>query len=185
MRYQQPVRSAIGPVSQSAFVMFLLFLIRLCYAFVNSISYADSNISLRGECRMKILIVDNNRTNSGIMAAILEKKDYSVMTAPNEKEAFGLIIHDTPDLILVDSKCREVKSFCQLIHKHTDIPLIIITDIKKRFEDFRYLETEADDFIIRPFVAEVLSFTIKSTFKRKAAQTASHNHKEVQLALMI
>ncbi len=113
----------------------------------------------------KILLVDDEPDLLKIATARLKKAGYEVVTAINGKEALELIKSASPDLILLDLRlpilsggdvCKKVKSDEATRH----IPVIIITASTDSLEE-KAREFGAEDFLIKPFEAEILLAKVK------------------------
>jgi DNA-binding response OmpR family regulator len=112
-----------------------------------------------------ILIIEDEPDLLQLATLRLEKSGYEVAAALNSKQAFDLIAEKTPDLILLDlllsgergeEICKRLKSDSKL----KKIPIIIFSasacDISVKLE-----ETQADDYIIKPFDTDELLGKIK------------------------
>ena len=58
-----------------------------------------------------VLIVDDSATNLVLLEAILQEEGYRTFTAFNAKEAFSIIEHKKPDIILLDLLMPQVSGF--------------------------------------------------------------------------
>ncbi len=113
----------------------------------------DHNNLLKGK---KILIVDDDRRNSFVLATILENKDMEVVAAYHGQEALS-ILDELPDidLVLMDimmpvmdgykamQKIREQSRFHQL-------PIIAITAKAMKEDKAKCLEAGANDYLSKP-----------------------------------
>ncbi|RKY41142.1 MAG: hypothetical protein DRP85_07075 [Candidatus Makaraimicrobium thalassicum] len=116
----------------------------------------------------KILVADDEIDILTVIAFRLESLGYEVLTAVNGKEALDSIQKQTPDLILLDLRmpvmdgyevCRRLKSDEKLKH----IPVILLTAsvVSEMVQKTR--ELEADDYVIKPFIAEELAEKIRKS----------------------
>jgi len=105
---------------------------------------------------MKILVVEDSRTQAESLRYILEKKGYKVVLATNGREAMEQIGDSRPDLVLTDivmpemdgyELCRRIKTDGSL----KSIPVIIVTQLFDPVDVVRGLEAGADNFIIKPY----------------------------------
>jgi len=103
----------------------------------------------------KILIVDDDPDALDTMSAILESRDYLVLTATSGLEGVNKARAEKPDLIILDVMMPELDGFeaCKMIKESgeiKDIPVILLTglgivgDIEKGFA------VGAADFIVKP-----------------------------------
>jgi DNA-binding response OmpR family regulator len=113
----------------------------------------------------KVLIVDDNIYILELLETLLSKHGFEVEKVLHAKETFRTVRLSAPDLILLDiglagydgiQICKELKSNDS---KFRDIPVILLSslaDLEKR-----YLESEANDFIQKPFNTKDLIAKIK------------------------
>lgn len=95
------------------------------------------------------------------------QKIYNVYEAANGEEALAIIQNIIPDLIISDimmpgidglELCRRVKAADNISH----IPFILLTGLSTEEEQFKSLETGADDFILKPFNFQILEAKISN-----------------------
>jgi len=95
------------------------------------------------------------------------QKIYNVYEAANGEEALAIIQNIIPDLIISDiimpgigglELCRRVKADSKISH----IPVILLTGLSTEEEQFKSLETGADDFILKPFNFQILEARISN-----------------------
>jgi len=114
----------------------------------------------------KILIVDDDPDALDTMAAILETRDYLVLTATSGLEGVSTARTEKPDLIVLDVMMPELDGFeaCRMIKESAeikDIPVILLTglgivgDIEKGFA------AGAADFVVKPINWDLLFSKIK------------------------
>jgi two-component system, sensor histidine kinase and response regulator len=105
---------------------------------------------------MRILVVEDSRTQAESLRYILEKKGYTVILATNGRDALDQIGAGRPDLVLTDIMMPEMDGYelCQRIKSDTSlrsIPVIIVTQLFDPVDVVRGLESGADNFIIKPY----------------------------------
>lgn len=111
----------------------------------------------------RILVVEDNPVNRMLLASIVRKEGYDVITAASGKEALALIGKSTFDLILLDivmpemdgfSVCRILQSDAQNMH----IPIIMVSSLKVHETKVQCFELGAVDYVTKPFHAgEILA----------------------------
>jgi len=144
------------------------------------------------ENKPKILVVDDDETNVGLIKQILEKINYQVIEAFNGEEALTKIEEDSPDLLILDvimpkmnglEVCRRIKSS----EKTRLIPVVMLT-AKALIEDkVTGFELGADDYISKPFNTKEFMARIKGLVdqyfyrhKRAEAETLEALEKMVE-----
>jgi len=105
--------------------------------------------------KSKILIIDDDPDVLETMTAVLETRDYQVLTALSGLEGISKAGKEKPDLIIMDVLMPEVDGFatCKMIKENKEIkniPVILLTgtgmvgDLEKGFA------AGASDFMIKP-----------------------------------
>jgi len=105
---------------------------------------------------IKILIVEDSRTQAEYLRHILEDKGYRVQLADNGNDALEQIAFDRPSLIMSDIVMPEMNGYdlCSHIKNNPDtasIPVILVTQLFDPVDVIKGLESGADDFIIKPY----------------------------------
>jgi len=123
--------------------------------------------------KKKILIVDDNEINVGILKELLEEQ-YVLATAANGQQCLEKINRFKPDIVLLDiimpgmdgyETCRRIKSDPQSETTHI-ILLSSKTSVGSRLKGY---EVGADDYITRPFDGDELLAKIKVQIRLREA----------------
>ncbi len=90
------------------------------------------------------------------------------MTARDGMEGVSKLFTYHPDLIILDVMMPGMNGFevCQRIRQVSDTPLIMLTALNHEQEMLRGLDAGADDFLSKPFNAEVLLARAKTVLRR-------------------
>jgi putative two-component system response regulator len=120
----------------------------------------------------KILIVDDNPTIVDLLERILIHDGYTTMIARNGREALEIVAHDPPDLILLDIMMPLLDGFtvCQRLKEDEStalIPVTMITGLDDREHRRRAIEVGSNDFLTKPFDANLLRARIRSQLRVK------------------
>ena len=108
----------------------------------------------------KILVVDDEPDLVEAVSIILESKGYAVVKAYGGGEGLKKARTENPDLIVLDvmmpdkdgyEVCKELKAD----EKYRAIPILLLTAVISNIPTSKYtqemgLETEADDFVVKP-----------------------------------
>lgn len=121
----------------------------------------------------RILLIEDNQIDAEFIGSHLRLKDFSICVAEDVKGAFTLLIHELPDLILLDSSNGEGVDFCRLVRGFSDLPIIILSENPQKLEELKCLESGADDFVVKPFSVEILVLKVRAVMRRKKDQRAS------------
>jgi len=120
---------------------------------------------------IRILLVDDNEDLRVTIKEELEKK-YTVIDAPNGKEALLIAVAKNPDLIITDvmmpvmggkELCNVIKTNFQTSH----IPVIMITALSEVDDKVEGLEIGADAYVEKPFNMKILMATVNNLIKSR------------------
>lgn len=123
---------------------------------------------------MKLLVVEDSRTQAEYLRHILENEGYRVVLAANGLDALEQIRIDRPALVLSDIIMPEMDGYelCRRIRADTAIatmPVILVTQLFDPIDVIKGLEAGADNFIIKPFEPQHVYSRIQSVL-----QTIAH-----------
>ena len=150
----------------------------------------------RADERPRILVVEPNRTNLGVMARRLGEAGYRVTTADCGATAIAELYRLPIDLVLAElgmprmgggELARAIRGEVQW----NDIPVMLITGKSKPADAVRAYEAGADDVILKPFHFEVLVARIERridrvrSFRRLQVDNATLDARIVERAIQI
>ena len=133
----------------------------------NKSEFIEDDIS----SNIRILLVDDNEDLRVTIKEELEKK-YTVIDAPNGKEALLIAVAKNPDLIITDvmmpvmggkELCNVIKTNFQTSH----IPVIMITALSEVDDKVEGLEIGADAYVEKPFNMKILMATVNNLIKSR------------------
>ena len=108
------------------------------------------------------LVVDDSRTDLGVISSCLSENGITVITAESGEEAIEKLEHQTPDLIILDvvlpgrsgfEVCRQLKAE----PKTNMIPIIICSTKGTEMDKFWGLKQGADAYLQKPIKLDELS----------------------------
>lgn len=128
--------------------------------------------------KAKILIVDDDPDILTAIGAVLEARDYEVVTAPDGEEGLVKLRDEKPNLMILDllmpkmdgfAVCKELKDPRRA--KYSKIPILILTSVKEEASRRRYeLETglamDVDDYVEKPIAPYTLLERVEKLLKR-------------------
>lgn len=119
----------------------------------------------------RILIVDDQEMNRVILKEIF-RNHYDVLEACNGKEAIEILSlnHNDVDVILLDlmMPVMDGSQFLEYKNSHPeieDIPVVVITADASMNQQVNTLALGADDYIVKPFVVEVVLRRIRNVLE--------------------
>ena len=118
----------------------------------------------KAKTRLRILVVEDEIEIKAYLKSELSD-EYKVETCNNGKEAYDLILRDTPDLVISDVMMPEMDglALCRKIKQNTNVnhvPIILLTARSKPEDTLEGMETGADAYMVKPFNTELLKRTI-------------------------
>ncbi|MEA3081076.1 MAG: hypothetical protein QOD54_744 [Sphingomonadales bacterium] len=146
--------------------------------------------------RPRILVVEPNRINLGVMARRLADTGYRVTTADSGESAIAELYRLPIDLVLAEldmprmtgaELARAIRGEVQW----NDIPVMLITGKSKPADAVRAYAAGADDVIVKPFHFEVLIARIERridrarSVRRLQADNAALDARVVERAIQI
>ena len=123
---------------------------------------------------MKILIVDDEPLNIGVLANAL-KGSYEICTAENGYDALRMVKEESPDLMLLDIMMPELDGLqvCRLLRAdgaYADMPIIFVTAMDSTEGELQGLELGAVDYITKPVNLKLAKLRIRNQIELKRQQ---------------
>jgi DNA-binding response OmpR family regulator len=122
----------------------------------------------KGESRMKLLIVDNDRNLVEMLTSWLKTLGYDVRRAYNGERAKHEWEEQQPDLVLLESALEDVDalSMCRDMRRKHDALVLVMTAGKDVQDEVHCLESGADDYLRKPFFPSQLLAHIHAVSRR-------------------
>ncbi len=128
------------------------------------------------EIRDKILIVEDEKSITNFMSAVLTANGYDVLVSHTGAEAYTLITSHCPDLVLLDLGLPDIdgKSLIPAVRAWTPLPIIVVSARTHERDKVEALDLGADDYITKPFGTSELLARIRAAIRhtRTRAQSA-------------
>jgi len=126
---------------------------------------------------IKILVVEDSRTQAVLLKNILETHGYTVILAENGKAALDTLRSDQPDVIISDivMPVMDGYEFCRTVkndERYRHIPVILLTMLTDSKDVIYAMVSGADNFITKPYQGDYLVSRLKKLMSRKNAGTA-------------
>ena len=128
--------------------------------------------------KMKVLAVDDNRTNLHILQVFLKKLGHEVILAENGEEAVRRFEVDAPDLILLDIMMPVMDGFeaarrIKGMTRERWTPIIFLSALNRDENLVEGLDAGADDYLTKPINFVVLEAKLRSMQRSLTLQQAS------------
>ena len=124
---------------------------------------------------IKVLVVDDDMRNVFAMSRVLSDKGMDVVKAEDGKKAISILEkEDDIDIVLMDimmpnmngyEAMQEIRCSDSKVKKH-DIIIIAVTAKAMKEDRQKCLDAGADDYLIKPVIAEKLFSIIKIWLKK-------------------
>lgn len=115
---------------------------------------------------MKILVVDDQAPNRGLLSFLLEDEGHDVVEASSGEEAVERFASGRPDLVLMDVVMPGIGGYeaAAQIKAQTDcyVPIIFLTALTDDNSLSQCIESGGDDFLIKPVNEVLLNAKIKA-----------------------
>ena len=136
---------------------------------------------------VKILVVEDSRTQAEYLRHILENEGYQVALAANGKAALEQIRLDRPTIVLTDIIMPEMDGYalCRAIRQNENmaqIPVILVTQLFDPADMMKGLEAGADNIIIKPFEPEHVISRITSTLESLEHRDSDDNGAPLEMS---
>lgn len=117
---------------------------------------------------MKIFLVEDEAEICKELSVLLQKYGYAYESSTDFAHITDHILKAEADLVLLDINLpyQDGYTICREIRKQSDIPIIVLTSRNTDFDELMSLNIGADDFISKPYNAQVLIARIQKILKR-------------------
>ena len=122
--------------------------------------------------KFRILVVDDEAANRGLVRRVLDPLGYEVVEASDGQEALALISAQSPDLVLLDLVMPRMDGYAVVRALKSDpktrlIPVVMLTSQDQLTEKIRAVEYGVDDYLCKPFHVLELSTRVRSLVNLK------------------
>lgn len=117
---------------------------------------------------MKIFIIEDEKAIQNELKVLLNKYGYECETSDDFENIVNVALSVEAHLILLDINLPYQDGFqvCREIRKCSAIPIIVLTSRNTDFDELMSLNIGADDFILKPYNAQVLLARIQKVLSR-------------------
>ena len=120
------------------------------------------------EKRNTILIVDDELEIRKMLTIFLDAADFKVVEAVNAKQAIRMAASIKPDLIVLDLGLPDMDGaeVVTALRQWSQVPILVLTVRSEDSEVASLLNTGADDYVTKPFNADVLLARINANLRK-------------------
>lgn len=121
-----------------------------------------------------VLVADDDAWILRMVATVLEKRGYTVLTASDGEEALQKALVTPPDLLITDVMMPKMDGWAlvkalRARPELTTLPVIFLTALSSDEDRIRGFRLGADDYVPKPFRFEELDLRIAKTMRRTQA----------------
>lgn len=129
-------------------------------------------MSIPNNDRGTILIAEDDRTTSSLVAAYLEREGFSTVIAYDGPHCLASFQECTPVFVILDIMLPGIDGWdiCRTLRKVSDVPILMLTAREEEIDRVMGLALGADDYVVKPFSIRELVERVKAILRR--ARTA-------------
>lgn len=125
---------------------------------------------------IKILLVEDDRTQNDVLANFLRHENYTVFSAYTIQEARELINNDI-HLVILDVMLPDGNglAYLQEIRQTMSVPVIILTALDDEYTQIQSFDLKADEYVDKPVSPVVMTKRVKALIERIYGNTCTVN----------
>lgn len=134
-----------------------------------------------------IFLVEDDAAIRGELMRLLGRYGYECKTSDDYEHMADVILRERPQLVLLDLNLPVFDGFCvcRELRRHSQLPIIVVTSRDGEADELMSMNLGADDFITKPYRAQILLARIAAVMKRAypAAPPQVLTHRGLELDL--
>ena len=130
--------------------------------------------------REKVLVVEDEKSISHFISAILNSNGYEAMQARTGTEALSMISSHCPDLIILDLGLPDMDGLeiLRQLRTWSSLPVVVVSARSHEREKVTALDLGADDYLTKPFGTDDLLARVRTAIRH--TRTSSGNDEIAQ-----
>lgn len=123
----------------------------------------------------RVLLVEDDARLAALVREYLEQHRFAVTTETRGDRAATRILHEQPDLVILDLMLPGCDGFkiCRSVRTQFSGPILILTARGEESDHVMGLELGADDYVTKPVQPRVLLARIRALLRRRMQQHAA------------
>lgn len=124
----------------------------------------------------RILMADDEVEMCELIYNYLTDAGYDVTVAADGMQAWELFEKQAYDLVLLDIMMPKIDGYgvCELIRKKSDVPVVFLTALDGEEHQLMGYDSQADDYVTKPFSMPVLLKKIAAIMRRKGNDSSEN-----------
>jgi two-component system alkaline phosphatase synthesis response regulator PhoP len=128
-------------------------------------------VDLTGGTAVKVLVVDDEKDITALVAYHLEREGFTVLQAHDGLQALELVKRERPSLLVLDLMLPHLSGLdvCRRLRKEPDtarLPILMLTAKAEETDKVLGLELGGDDYLTKPFGPKELVARVKALIRR-------------------
>ena len=118
--------------------------------------------------KIRLLLVEDERTHADIIADTLGEKEFDVTVAYDGVEGLRQFDACRPDVVVTDIMMPGMDglSLCASIRQTSNVPIIIVSAKDSPLDRVTGITLGSDDYLVKPFLPLELVARVKALFRR-------------------
>lgn len=121
---------------------------------------------------MNVLVIEDDNRIASLVERALTEDGHHVTVSGNGREGAGMLLSGRFDAALLDIFLPEMDGFEvleQVRTKHCKTPILVLTAVDAVPKILRAFDLGADDYLVKPFILEILLARVSAIARRVAA----------------
>lgn len=131
----------------------------------------------------KVLVLEDDKTIREQITELLEEANYDVAYSEDGEAGLTLALNHQYDIILLDLMLPNIDglSILNILRKHCETPVIVVTAKGAEQERIIGLSAGADDYVTKPFNPQELLLRIEAILRRVKPSTFTNPQSSIRL----
>ena len=117
---------------------------------------------------VEVLLIDDDPDLAVMLRALLRGQDFQIRAVYNGEDGIQACKESPPDIIILDLLMPGMDGWqvCEKIRSFSDVPILILSALGSPASVARALDAGADDYLIKPVHASLLSSRLRTLVRR-------------------
>ncbi|OGO70598.1 MAG: hypothetical protein A2Z37_15570 [Chloroflexi bacterium RBG_19FT_COMBO_62_14] len=123
---------------------------------------------------IEVLLIDDDPVLSVMLRMLLRGQDFQIQAFLTGEEGIRACQSSPPDVVMLDLLMPGMDGWevCKRIRDFSDVPILILSALGSPGSVARALDAGADDYLIKPVHASLLSSRLRTLVRRRALKPA-------------
>jgi DNA-binding response OmpR family regulator len=123
---------------------------------------------------IEVLLIDDDPVLSVMLRMLLRGQDFQIQALLTGEEGVQSCQSSPPDVVILDLLMPGMDGWevCKKIREFSDVPILILSALGSPGSVARALDAGADDYLIKPVHASLLSSRLRTLVRRRALKPA-------------